>query len=439
MTWYLTLSCGITLIMILLALGVPIFAAFLIINVTGVLFLLGPSGFGMFANSIFTTATNESLAAIPLFILMGELLFRSGAMEVLLDSLDRLVGKIRGRQYVVCIVLSAILGALSGAAMAVAGLLGRSLFPTMLKRGYDKNLSAGTILAGASLDPIIPPSVLAIVIATLAQVSTGKMLIAGVIPGLFLAGMFLIYVLVRVHLNPKLAPDVAAELQDPATRGSALMALLKMMPSGLIFFMVMGLVMLGVATPTEAAAAGVFGSLILSWYYGALSRRMLVESIFSGVTVASLLLVVMSCAAMLSQLLAFTGATSALGEFVVGLKLSAPIMLIIMLGIPFVLFMFFDQIALLMVLIPIFQPLLKIYGFDPIWFWTLLLIVATVGGISPPFGYTLFAFKSAAPNVSMPEIFRAAWPYVWIIVGGLVVMAIFPSIITFLPGLMGEK
>ena len=257
MTWYLTLSCGITLIMILLALGVPIFAAFLIINVTGVLLLLGPSGFGMFANSIFTTATIESLAAIPLFILMGELLFRSGAMEVLLDSLDRLVGKIRGRQYVVCIVLSAILGALSGAAMAVAGLLGRSLFPTMLKRGYDKNLSAGTILAGASLDPVIPPSVLAIVIATLAQVSTGKMLIAGVIPGLFLAGMFLIYVLVRVHLNPKLAPDVSAELQDPATRGSALMALLKMMPSGLIFFMVMGLVMLGVATPTEAAAAGI--------------------------------------------------------------------------------------------------------------------------------------------------------------------------------------
>jgi tripartite ATP-independent transporter DctM subunit len=438
-SWYLTLSVGITFMLTLLLLGVPIFAAFLILNVAGVLLMLGPSGFGMFANSIYTTATLESLAAVPLFILMGELLFRSGAMEVLLDSLDRLIGKIRGRQYVVCIVLSAILGALSGAAMAVAGLLGRSLFPTMLKRGYDKNLSAGTILAGASLDPIIPPSVLAIVIATLAQVSTGKMLIAGVIPGLFLSGMFLIYVLVRVRLNPKLAPDVAAELQDPATRGSVLMAFLKMMPSALIFFMVMGLIMLGVATPTEAAATGVFGSLILSWYYGALSRRMLVESIFSGVTVASLLLVIMSSAAMLSQLLAFTGATTALGEFVVGLKLSAPIMLFIMLGIPFVLFMFFDQVALLMVLIPIFQPLLKIYGFDPIWFWTLLLIVATVGGISPPFGYTLFAFKSAAPNLSMSDIFRAAWPYVWIMVGGMVLMAIFPSIITFLPELMGER
>lgn len=439
MSWYLTLSGGITLILVLLLLGVPIFATFLILNVAGVLLLLGPSGFGMFANSIYTTGTIEALAAVPLFILMGELLFRSGAMEVLLDSLDRLIGQIRGRQYVVCIVLSAILGALSGAAMAVAGLLGRSLFPTMLKRGYDQNLSAGTILAGASLDPIIPPSVLAVVIATLAQVSTGKMLIAGVIPGLFLTGMFLIYVLVRVRLNPKLAPDVAAELQDPATRGSAFMALLKMVPSALIFFLVMGLIMLGVATPTEAAATGVVGSLILSWYYGALSRRMVVESIFTGVTVASLLLVVMSCAAMLSQLLAFTGASHALGEYVAGLKLSAPIMLFIMLGVPFVLFMFFDQIALLMVLIPIYQPLLKIYDFHPIWFWTLTLIAATVGGISPPFGYTLFAFKSATPNLSMSDIFRAAWPYVWIMVAGMVLMAIFPSVITFLPDLMGNR
>lgn len=439
MSWYLTLSGGITLILVLLLLGVPIFATFLILNVAGVLLLLGPSGFGMFANSIYTTGTIEALAAVPLFILMGELLFRSGAMEVLLDSLDRLIGQIRGRQYVVCIVLSAILGALSGAAMAVAGLLGRSLFPTMLKRGYDQNLSAGTILAGASLDPIIPPSVLAVVIATLAQVSTGKMLIAGVIPGLFLTGMFLIYVLVRVRLNPKLAPDVAAELQDPATRGSAFMALLKMVPSALIFFLVMGLIMLGVATPTEAAATGVFGSLILSWYYGAFSRRMVIESIFTGVTVASLLLVVMSCAAMLSQLLAFTGASQALGEYVAGLKLSAPIMLFIMLGVPFVLFMFFDQIALLMVLIPIYQPLLKIYDFHPIWFWTLTLIVATVGGISPPFGYTLFAFKSATPNLSMSDIFRGAWPYVWIMVAGMVLMAIFPSVITFLPDLMGNR
>ena len=168
---------------------------------------------------------------MPLFIVMGEILFRSGAMDVLFDSLDRLIGRIRGRQYVLCIVLSAILGALSGAAMAVAGLLGRSLFPTMRKRGYDTQFSAGTILAGASLDPIIPPSVLAVIIATLADVSAGKMLIAGILPGLLLTGMFLVYVMIRVRITPSLAPDIAVDMADRKTGGSALMALVRMMPS----------------------------------------------------------------------------------------------------------------------------------------------------------------------------------------------------------------
>ena len=206
MSWWLILSADIALVLTLLLLGVPIFVAFLMLNVTGMLLLLGPAGFGMIANSIYTTSTLGALAAVPLFILMGELLFRSGAMEVLFDSLDRLIGRIRGRQYVLCIVLSAMIGALSGAAMAVAGLLGRSLFPTMRKRGYDLHMSAGTILGGASLDPIIPPSVLAIIIATLAEVSTGKMLIAGVIPGLLLSGMFIVYVLVARVPQPVAGP-----------------------------------------------------------------------------------------------------------------------------------------------------------------------------------------------------------------------------------------
>ena len=263
MTWWMALSGGIVLLFGLLLLGVPIFVAFLILNVTGILVLLGPSGFGMFANSIFTTGTLNALAAVPLFILMGDILFRSGAIEVLLDSMDRLVGRIRGRQYVLCILLSAVLGALSGAAMAVAGLLGRSLFPTMLKRGYDRHLSAGTILAGASLDPIIPPSVLAILIATIAQISTGKLLLAGILPGILLTVMFLGYVFIRLAINPALAPDVDAD-DSSKVRDSIPVAILRMIPSLFIFFLVMGLVMLGVATPTEAAATGVVGSVVLA-------------------------------------------------------------------------------------------------------------------------------------------------------------------------------
>src|SRR5262245_59783812 len=166
MTWWLPIAAGAPLLLLLFVAGVPAFVCFLILNLMGLLALTGTAGFGMFANSIFTTATNGTLAAVPLFILMGEIMFRSGAMKTLFDALDRLVGQIRGRQFVLCILLSAILGALSGAAMAVAGLLGRSLFPTMVQRGYNRRLSAGTIMAGACLDPIIPPSVPPVIIAT---------------------------------------------------------------------------------------------------------------------------------------------------------------------------------------------------------------------------------------------------------------------------------
>jgi tripartite ATP-independent transporter DctM subunit len=436
MDWWIVLTFGVVILLGLMFLGMPIFVSFLILNVIGVLTLIGPNGFGMFANSIYATASGTELAAVPLFILMGELLFRSGAMEVLLTSLDRLVGNIRGRQYVLCILLSAICGALAGAAMAVAGLLGRSLFPTMASRGYDKRLSAGTILGGASLDPIIPPSVLAIIIASLAKVSTGKLLIAGLVPGLFLMFMFLGYVLIRVRLNPGLAPDISADLRDPATRGSALGAILRMTPVTVIFVAVIGFIMAGIATPTEAAATGVIGAIGLAAYYGGLNLGMLKESLVSGVRVAGIMLAIMACATMFSQLLIFSGAIRALGTFVLELELSYFVMLLVLLAVPFLLFMFLDQVSVLMVLIPLYIPIVALYGYDPIWFWTLVLIVATVGGITPPFGYTLYAFKSAVPSIETRELFRAAWPFVGLIMLGMAIMATFPQIITFLPDLM---
>ena len=210
-TLIVTIIVALAILVSLLIAGAPVFVGFLAVNIVGVLYYFGPSGFGLFANSIFTTATTDTLAAVPLFIVMGELLFRSGTMEVLFSSLDRLVGRVRGRQYILCILLSAILGALSGAAMAVAGLLGRSLYPAMVARGYDPKLSAGTILGGASLDPIIPPSVLAVILATIAQISTGKLLIAGMGPGILLTIMYLIYVGIRLWFDPALAPDVSSE------------------------------------------------------------------------------------------------------------------------------------------------------------------------------------------------------------------------------------
>ena len=336
MSWWLVLSGSIALILLLLLLGIPIFVSFLMLNVAGLLLLLGPAGFGMITNSIYTTSTLGALSAVPLFILMGELLFRSGAMEVLFDSLDRLIGGVRGRQYVLCIILSAIIGALSGAAMAVAGLLGRSLFPTMRKRGYDLHMSTGTHPrrrkprshhsaqragdhhrhAGGGIDRQDADR----------RRHSGSPAVGNVHR-------------LRSH-SGVLRPEARARCRRRSSRSRhARQRLHGARPDAavrFIFFLVMGLIMLGVATPTEAAATGVFGSLVLAWFYGGLSWRMLVEALHSGVTVAALLLLIMACATMFSQLLAFTGATRELGDFVAHQNLSGPLMLLIMMGAPFV-------------------------------------------------------------------------------------------------------
>ena len=181
------------------------------------------------------------------------------------------------------------------------------------------------------------------------------------------------------------------------------------------------------------------GAVVVALIYRGLSLRMLGEALSSAAGICAMLLVIMCSAVMFSQLMTFTGATRSLGEFVAGLALPASLMLFMMLAVPFVLFMFLDQLALMLVLIPIYQPLLKLYGFEPVWYWTLFLIVATVGGLTPPFGYVLFALKSAAPQIPTTEIFRASWPFVWLIVLGMAILAVFPDIITLLPSLMQSR
>jgi tripartite ATP-independent transporter DctM subunit len=436
MEWWVVLATGLTLLLATFMTGVPIFVAFLLINISGVLIVLGQPGFGMVANSIFETTNIAALSAIPLFILMGELLFRSGSIDILFDSVDKLVGRVKGRQYVLCIALSTIFGALSGAAMGVAAMMARTLFPGMLDRGYDAKMSTGAILAGASLAPIIPPSVLVIIIGTLANVSIAGLLVAGVLPGLMLSSMFLIYVLVRVRMNPELANEPASSSESDVSLGEKLRAIVRVFPFVFIIFSVMGFILLGIATPSESAATGVVGSLATAAYYRKLNFKMFSESLASAAFITSMILVIMASSKMFSQLLAFTGSTRELTNVVAGLDLSTYVMLFIMMLIPFILCMFIDQIALMLVVIPIYQPLIKSLEFDPIWFWLLMLLNVTVGGITPPFGYTIFAFKGATNRVTLQQVFSATWPFVLIFLLGMLVIAAFPPIATTLPRLL---
>lgn len=426
---------GVGLLLLLLAIGMPVFVAFMLVNLIAVGITIGPMGYGMFANSLFGTATTGSLVTIPLFILMGEILFRSNAVEILFKAIDDLVGRIRGRQYLLSIVLATVFSTLSGAAMGVAAMLGRSLLPGMVARGYDARLSAGNMLAGASLAPLIPPSVLVIIIGTLAGVSIAGLLVAGILPGLLFAALFIVYTFIRVKLNPALAPE-SEDTHNDIGVGEKVVALLKLLPFGIIILSVMGLILLGVATPTEAGAMGVIGSLITAAIYRQLSVRMIMESLAGAARISAMILIIMASSQLFSQLLAFTGGASALTQWVVGLDLAPWLMLIVLLALPFILCMFIDQIALMMIVIPIYVPLVNFLGFDPLWFWLLFLVNISVGGMTPPFGYTLFALKSAWTEGTLGTVFRAAWPFVGLFIVGMIILGFFPQLATFLPGLL---
>ncbi len=416
-------------LLILFLMGLPIFVAFAVCNIFGIYFFMGAKGLGLYANSIFETATTGSLATIPLFLLIGEILFRGKAVDVLFRSVDTLMPGIRGRRHFLTIALSTVFGALSGTAMGVAAMLGRSILPGLKEKGYDIRLATGAILAGASLAPIIPPSVLVIIIGTLSGASISRLLVAGILPGLLLSLLFAVYIYVKVTFDARQqVPDESEE------QISKLVAFLQLAPFGSIFVMILGFILAGIATPSEAAATGVVGALITTAIYRGLNLNVIWESLKSAMSVAAMILLVMATSKMFAQLLAFTGGTTAMINIVTGLNYDSWIMLFLLMLFPFLLCMFIDQIALMLVVIPIYKPVLETLGFDPIWFWTLLLINITLGGMTPPFGYTIFALKAASNDQSLSEIYRASWPFVGLILLGMIILAIFPQIVTLLPG-----
>lgn len=434
MDWALVLTLFFCALLLLMMTGLNVFVAFLIVNLTATALLIGPRGFGLFSNSFFGSVTTGGYATIPLFILMGEILFRSGSVDVLLDSVDRLVGKIKGRLYAVVILIATIFGALSGSSIAVSAMLGRSALPNMESRGYSKQLSATVILAGASLAPIIPPSLLAIIVGSLANVSIAGLLVAGIVPGLIISFMTACYVALMVIRNPDCAPGDSPDATH--TRGSALLAALKMLPFLIIIFMVMGLIMLGVATPGESAATGVVGAMVVAAIYQRLSIDMLSDAVQSATRISVMILIVVASSTLFSQLVAFTGASRALVAWSADLGLEPLAMFAIMMLLPLFLCMFIDQVAFLLMAVPLYGPLVDSLGFDPIWFWTIFLINLTVGGVTPPFGYTLFALAGAAPNTSAGLVFRASIPVIFIFLSAMVLLTFVPGLVTWLPGLL---
>ncbi len=428
------LALGLLALVAVLLSGVPIYLGFLLLNGLGIWYLFGTSGAGLLVNSVVDSMTSSNMTTIPLFVLMGEILFRSGAVEVVFDSVDQMIGRIKGRLYIFTIALSTVFGALCGSAVAVVAMLGRSVLPIMHKRGYDVQLSASVIQGGASLAPIIPPSLVAVIIGSMANVSISGLLIAGILPGLLLAGLSVAYVYLQLWRKPSLAP--AEEPVDPTQKRQMARALVRLLPFGLIIFSVMGLMLMGIATPSESAATGVLGAMAAAACYRKLSLGMLREAMASTVKISAMILVIVATSILFGQLLAFTGATTDLVNWVTALDVDPQVMFWLLMIVPFVLCMFIDQLAFMLVAIPLYAPVVAKVGYDPIWFWTQFSINMTLASLTPPFGYTMYALRASAPDlITLKQVFDASWPITWVFVLGMGLMTLFPGIITVLPAL----
>ncbi len=436
MTWWATLLLFLGLLIGFFLTGLPVYLCFILIVGGAVIVFFGSAGFGMFVNSLYSTATTEALTTVPLFVLMGEILMRSGSVELLFASVDKLIGRVRGRQYHVTLALSAIIGAPAGSGIAIAAMLGRSVMRPMLKRGYDPELTSGVIMGGALLAPIIPPSVLAIIIGTLADVSISDLLLAGIIPGLVLTAMYVGAVIWKINRNPALAP---AEEYVPPKPGERLKAILDMVPFSLIIIVSIGLIMFDFATPSESAALGVLAAIADAAWRRQLSMRMFLESAGESAALSAVVLIIMASAVLFGQVLAYTGAVQELGKIATDLQVNRWVMFFIMMLVPFILCMFVDQIGLMLVLIPIYEPIIKAMQFDPVWFYMQFLINMVVGAITPPFGYIIFALKAAVPEIPLTLHYRAAWLFVWITVGGMVVFTFVPDLVSGLPRMLLGK
>ena len=404
MEWWLIISLLFGGMVFLLLTNIPIAFAFLVVNMVGAYFFLGglPGLVGVVTGA-FTSITTFTLLPVPFFILMGELIFHSGLGLNAVNVLDKWLGNLRGRLSLLAIIMGVIIGALSGSTIATCALLGAILLPQMLEKGYSKNMSLGPLMGVGTVDALIPPNALTVVLASLANIDVGQLLIAGILPGIIMSALYFVYVLVWCRLFPKEAPMYVVPripLKEKVTD-----TVKYLLPLSFIIFMVIGLIFLGVATPTEAAATGTLGSFILALLYRRLTWEIMKKSVMGTVKVTVMIFMIIIVSSTYGEILAFTGAAAGMTGFITNLTIPPIVILIGMLVVVLIMGCFMETVAIMMITIPIFMPVIHVFGYNTIWFGVLMLIALETGLITPPFGVTLFVMKGVAP----PEVTMARY------------------------------
>ncbi len=421
----------------LMFVGLPVAFAFLAINLLGaMIFLGGDAGMMQLARNSVASVTSFALTPIPLFILMGEVLFHTGLAVKVIDGVERLIRDIPGRLAVIAVVAGTVFSAISGSTIATTAMLGSLMLPVMLARGYHPTIAAGPIMAIGAVDMLIPPSALTVLLGSLSGISISKLLVGGIVPGLVLSAIFVAYIVARVKLSPELAPKTAFEEFRGWRRFQPFFQYV--LPLVSIFVIVVGAMIAGWATPTECAALGAFATIVLALLYGALSIKNLLQALRGTAGISGMILFIIVGATTFSQILSFSGASNGLAQLITGLGLppmavvAGMMLLLIFLGV------FVEQVSMMMITLPIFMPVVQSLGVDLVWFGVMFLICMQLGLLMPPHGLLLMTMKGVSPpQVTMMHIFRAVAPFLLISAAVLAMVFFVPAVATWLPGLIG--
>ena len=365
---------------------------------------------------------------------MGEIFFHTGLALRVFEGVDKMVGRLPGRLSYLAVVSGTIFATLSGSSIASGAMMASMLVPEMTKRGYSINLSVGPILGSGGLAMIIPPSALAVLLGSLARIDIGALLIAGLFPGMILGGLYVINIFIHVKVNPEAAPEYDVASTSLLEKLWAFVA--NILPMVVIVFAVVGVIILGIATPSESGAFGVFSVLVLAAAYRRLSVDAIVRAVRGTLIVTAMTFIILVGSSTFSQIMAFAGASSGLVILAGELRLGPTEMLLVMFTVLVVLGMFVDQLSQMMLTLPIFMPLIVALGFDPIWFGVVMLLAMEISLITPPFGVLLFVMMGAGPpGATLPKVALAGLPYIFCGIVLLGLLIAFPGIALYLPGL----
>jgi tripartite ATP-independent transporter DctM subunit len=419
---------------------VSVFAGFPVaFCLMGIALIFGIFGFGaslppMLIRRVYGMADNYVLAAVPLFIFMGTMLERSGIAKRLFEAISIWTGRLKGGLAVATILMCTIIAACTGIIGASEVMVGVMAIPVMLKRNYNHSLICGTICAGGALGTLIPPSVVTVVYGPAAGLSVGRLLISTIFPGLLLSTIYIIYIAVRSNLNPVFAPAIPPEETRVPLKQKLVITATGMVPSLALIFSVMGSIVLGLSPPTEAAALGAFGSIILTIAYRNLTLQALKETVIQTLRISSMMMIILVGGSMFSGVFLGMGGGEATEKILAALHLGPWGVLVLFLFIIYLAGFILDWASILLVFVPIFSPIIDKLGFDPIWFGTLFIMMIQTSYLTPPMAPGIFYLKGIAPpEITTNEIFEGIVPYMFLQLVGIAIVTSFPQIALWLP------